>query len=193
MTTVDQAGRVATTLLGNVHTLRRDTYEAMVSAGLLDGEPVELLEGILVEMSPQGSAHHAAVMRLTRLLAPLLTQGYDLSIQSPLSAGASSQPEPDLAVIREGDYSRAHPDRAELVVEVTSSSHAIDLRVKPSVYAAAQVPEYWVVDLPRRQVVVHRTARSAGYETVVVAVSGEELTPVALPTITLAVSAMLEP
>lgn len=193
MTTVTQAGRVATTLLGNVHPLSRATYEAMVEVGLLDGEPVELLEGILVEMSPQGSAHHAAVMRLTRLLAPLLMQGYDLSIQSPLTAGARSQPEPDVAVVRAGDYSRAHPDAAELVVEVTSSSHAIDLRVKPAVYGSAHVPEYWVVDLPRREVVVHRGPRTGGYDEVAVALPGEQLTPVALPMVTLAITAILEP
>ena len=87
----------------------------MVATGVLADEPVELLEGLLIEMGRQGPSHYAAIMRLTRHLA---TARAWLGVQGPLEVKPDSEPEPDLALI-EGEPSSEHlPCRALLVVEV---------------------------------------------------------------------------
>ena len=133
--------------------LTRAQYDALVDTGALDGEPVELLGGVLVEMSPQGDAHARAITRLTRWFVPRLPDPWVLRVQLPLAATEDSEPEPDLAVVVEPPS--GHPSTAALAIEVADSSQRTDLLHKPNLYAAADVDQYWVVDLARREVVVH--------------------------------------
>jgi len=65
----------------------------------------------------------------------------------------------DLAVFERTDPAMTHPSAALLVIEVAVSSRDPDLRLKPAVYAGA-VTEYWVVDLERSCVVVHRNSEA---------------------------------
>ena len=140
--------------------MTRGQYDALVDTGLLEGEPVELLEGVLVQVSPQGEQHTDAVMLLTRCLVPRLPEPWFLRVQSPLAATDRSEPEPDLAVAQR--TVGRHPSTAALVIEVSVSSHRTELSVKAGVYAAA-VTEYWVLDLPAREVVVHTQPGPSGY------------------------------
>ena len=156
---------VASDLLVRRRGLTRTQYDALVDTGVLDGEPVELLGGVLVEVSPQGDAHARAVTRLTRWLVPLLPDPWVLRVQMPLAATADSEPEPDLAVVREPPT--GHPATAALTIEIADSSHRTDLLYKRALYAAAGVDQYWVVDLRRREVVVHfDPGGDVGYGTV---------------------------
>jgi Uma2 family endonuclease len=76
---------------------------------------------------------------------------------------ATSEPQPDLAVI-EADAPRPyHPGTAALVIEVSVSSPRRDLRQKPILYACAGVPLYWVVDLDGSRAVIHSEPGSEGY------------------------------
>ena len=145
--------------------LSRERYEAMVDAGVLEGAPVELLEGVLVEVSPQGPRYGNIIALLNRHLARNLPEPWIVRPQLPLSAGEWSVPEPDLAVaLLDRD---AHPTTAVLAVEVAVSSQRGDLSVKARVYGATGVTQYWVVDVPRREVVVHTGPRPGGYTSVV--------------------------
>ena len=82
-----------------IHRLDVDAYDHMVASGALEGEPVELLEGLLVEvMSPQSPAHAAAIERLTRHLASAHAR---LRVQLPLKVPPDSEPETDLALVAE--------------------------------------------------------------------------------------------
>ena len=141
--------------------MTRTQYDALVDTGLLEGEPIELLEGVLVEMSPQGEEHTDAIMLLNRWLVPRLPEPWFLRVQSPLAATDRSEPEPDLAVAQR--TVGRHPSTAALAIEVAVSSHRTDLLVKARVYAAAAVTEYWVVDVPSREVVVHTEPGPSGY------------------------------
>jgi Uma2 family endonuclease len=77
-----------------------------------------------------------------------------------MDIGPADEPEPDVAVLREykAEYRKRHPtgEETELVVEIADSSLASDLSIKRRLYARAGVPEYWVVDLNNRRLVVHR-------------------------------------
>jgi len=123
----------------------------MAEAGLFAGERVELLDGVIVSMSPQSSRHAAVIHRLWRALARELGGEFTLRAQAPVVLGASSEPEPDLAVCRADtdDYAGAHPTAADLrlVVEVADSSLSYDRGDKSRSYAAAGVPAYWLVNL----------------------------------------------
>lgn len=149
------------------------TYGRMVDSGALDGVPVELLDGLLIEVSPQGPAHAHVITRLTRHLS---SANDWVRVQLPLEVPPDSTPEPDLALV-EGEFLDRHPRTAVLVVEVASSSYAIDSEQKSDIYARAGVPTYWLVDLQRREVVVHTDPLGGAYRTRTVHHRGETLAP----------------
>lgn len=159
---------------GSVRGLRRVEYDALVATGLLDGEPVELLLGALVRMSPQDPLHSDAIARLTTLLVHrVAASGWRVRVQLPLAVTDDSEPEPDFAVVPDVDSSREHPSTAALVVEVSRSSRRMDLGVKAALYAAAGVPDYWVLDVVARTVHVHREPCPSGYGSLVQVSEGE--------------------
>jgi Uma2 family endonuclease len=138
----------------------------MVASGGFDEDArIELIEGYVVDMSPRTPQHENAISWLLDWLIDQLDRSrFQVRVAAPLTIGGS-EPEPDLAVIERAPAKPAHPSRALLVIEVAVSSRDRDLRLKPRVYAPA-VDEYWVVDLERRCVVVHRGAAAHGYQDV---------------------------
>lgn len=175
----------------SVRPLRRSEYERLVEQGCFEGEPIELLWGSLVRMSPQRSKHAATVQKLTRalVLAAAKDDRASIRVQSPFAATDDSEPEPDLAAVPFGDYEDAHPRRALLIVEVAETSVRAD-RAKAAIYAAAQVPEYWIVNLVDRVVEVHDAPDGATgrYGSVRVLGPDETLDAKALPGLELAVA-----
>jgi Uma2 family endonuclease len=115
-------------------------YHRMVDAGVFDeDERLELLEGMVVAMAPQGIPHVKAITTLARLMWRV-TEGTDLEVrpQNPLTL-ARSEPEPDLAITEtRARWPRGrHPETALLVVEVASDSLRRDLGPKVAIYAEA--------------------------------------------------------
>jgi Uma2 family endonuclease len=143
-----------------IHRLDVETYGRMVASGALEGEPVELLEGLLVEMSPQGPAHAEVIMRLTRHMAN--AQAW-LRVQLPMEILPDSTPEPDLALATEKPPVGHHPNGALLVVEVAVTLHRVARSEKARLYAQAGVPTYWVVDVPGKTVEVRTDPSLKGY------------------------------
>jgi Uma2 family endonuclease len=176
-----------------IRPLLRAEYDFLVDAGLLEGEPVELLEGRLVLVSPEGPQHASTQMRLTRLLTLALGERAWVRTGNPLAASEVSEPEPDVAVIDPGDYDSMHPATARLVVEISSSSIRKDRLVKPTIYAAAGIPEYWIVDLPADSVTVLRDPRAGGYATAQSYGRGTCIALLAFPDVVLEVDAFLPP
>jgi Uma2 family endonuclease len=151
-----------------VRPLKRVEFEKLVSLGHLIDEPVELLGGAIVEMSPQGTRHAAALGNLTMALGRVVGEGITIRVQMPFAAGDESLPEPDLAVVPNGDYRDAHPTRALLLVEVSDTSLRKDRLVKGPLYAQAGVPEYWIVNLAENRVEVHAHPLGGVYSTVTI-------------------------
>ena len=106
--------------------LRRHEYERMIDAGLFRDERIELIQGVIVEMSPQNMPHSGAIQVLTRLLVPPLVGRSDIRVQLPFAAGDDSLPEPDLALVEPMYFGKAHPDRAFLIIEVADASLKFD-------------------------------------------------------------------
>lgn len=135
--------------------LRRVEYDKLIELGYFQDERIELLEGLLVRMSPPNPPHSSTVQKLTALLVPPLLGRASVRIQDPFAALELSQPQPDVAVVPLDEYATAHPERAYLVIEVAESSLALDRSVKLRIYAQSSVPEYWIVNLVEGHVEVY--------------------------------------
>ena len=128
-----------------------DRYHEMIDAGILtEDDPVELLEGWLVEKMPKNPPHRRATRRLRLVLERILPSGWFVDIQEPITT-LDSEPEPDAAVIRgdEDRYADRHPGPEDLalVVEVSAATLQRDRTLKLRIYARASVPVYWIVNL----------------------------------------------
>lgn len=147
--------------------LRRAEYDVLVDQGVLGPDDrMQLLEGELVEMSPQKPPHAGMVERLTEVLVPALVGRYRVRVQLPLAAGEYSEPEPDVAVVPADESRERHPERAVLVIEVAHETVRLDLGRKARIYAAAGVPEYWVIDVHANVVHVHTEPSPDGYSSI---------------------------
>jgi Uma2 family endonuclease len=137
----------------------RAEYDRLIDVGVfLPDEPLELLGGELIVGEPQESAHYTAIGLVEDALRAALQPGWLVRSQGPLELDDESEPEPDVAVTR-GDrrsYSRRHPSRPALVVEVADSSLAFDREHKGGLYARARVDDYWIVNLVDRVVEIYR-------------------------------------
>jgi len=137
-------------------------YYRAAEAGIFrPDERLELVAGRVIEkLSPQGRLHAAAVTRTARALRKAFGDGFEVRVQAPVRLAEESEPEPDLAVVlaREDDYSAGHPGPSEiaLIVEVSDSSLAFDRGGKLAVYAAAKLPEYWILNLVDHRLEVHK-------------------------------------
>ncbi|HEV3000245.1 MAG TPA: Uma2 family endonuclease [Solirubrobacteraceae bacterium] len=149
-----------------VRPLTADEVMRMVEAGVLgEDEPVELLHGVLTAVSPKSAEHGSVVARLVRWLVESDPERLlDIRIGHPLLVpDSTSLPEPDVLVTAASAPGNRHPTTALLVVEVAVSSLRIDTTIKAPLYAAADVPEYWIVDVAGRRLDVFTDPTPDGY------------------------------
>lgn len=171
------------------HRLDADRYSRIVESGALDGQRVELIDGIILEMSPQSPEHSAVIARLNKHFASAVAY---VHVQLPIRVAADSVPEPDVAIVDEPPSPTHHPTTALLVVEVAHSSHALDRGRKSELYAAAGIPTYWLVDIPARTVELRTDPAPAGYRTLRTLESGGVLPSPCAGVADLAVDELLE-
>jgi len=167
-------------------------YEHMVETGAFAGKfqkRIELLRGEIRMMSPIGIAHSQAVIRIT----DWSYQSVDLSkimirVQTALRIPTTdSEPEPDLAWVKQKGYDDQHPEPEDvvLIVEVADSSLDTDRTEKLAIYAEARIAEYWIVNLIDRPIEVCRRPRNTTYHDEQVYRQDEVLAPLAQPTASL--------
>jgi Uma2 family endonuclease len=149
----------------------REEYHRMGEVGILTHrDRVELIRGEIVEKLPQGRRHHAFIDNLNRLLVTRLANRAIVSVQMPVVLADDTEPEPDLALYRRRTppykEREAHAEDVLLVIEVAETSLAYDRSTKLALYAAAGIPEYWVVDCVAESVEVHRAPQGDGYRDV---------------------------
>ena len=142
----------------------------MVRAGwLLEGEPVELIEGVLVRKDrsasgesrmTHGKRHSSAIAMLRRLDRLLGGDDCHLRSQLPVTLSATSEVEPDGAIVvgRDDAYQKQHPAPSDVlvVIEVADSSLAFDRGTKQRLYATAAIPIYVIVNLVEAHIEVYR-------------------------------------
>ncbi|HZO95613.1 MAG TPA: Uma2 family endonuclease [Candidatus Baltobacteraceae bacterium] len=178
------------------HSFSVAEFDLMVESGAFsDDARIELIEGELIDMPPPNPPHAASVASLQEALTIALHDRAHVRAQAPLTVGALSQPEPDLAVVRvaKDRYFERHPKAADAfaVIEVSSSSLAIDRGVKLRMYGRARIPEYWIVDLRAEVVEAYREPHDLGYGATTVYRRGDMLALQAFPHATLRVDDVL--
>ncbi len=141
-----------------VHKWTRDEYYKMAEYGLFEGKRVELIEGEIIEMAAMKSTHATSVSLLARELNKFFDKGFDVRNQLPLSFGKSNEPEPDFAIVKGEirDFAKAHPKKAELIIEISDSTLSYDRNFKAKLYAKNKIQDYWILDVNGRRLEVYR-------------------------------------
>jgi Uma2 family endonuclease len=149
----------------------RGEVEQMLDAGLFAGQRFELIDGDLIDKMGQNPPHSHALRLLHDWLVKIFG-GTRVQMQQPIEAAPAererSLPEPDLSVLAEikNDYAKRHPRGNELLlaIEVADTTVRYDATAKRDLYARAGVPEYWVLDIPGRRLIVHRRLSQGQFE-----------------------------
>ncbi len=176
----------------------REQYVEFHNRGFFRDRRVQLIFGEIIEMPKQKWPHVAGCRKTADRLRTIFAGSGWVSEQSPLPF-ADSAPEPDVWVVP-GRFEDCtdHPTTALLVVEVSDSTLAFDLTTKAELYATSGVPEYWVLDVSGRQLVVHRDPQplaaalgAVAYQSRVTLAATDSVSPLHAPIVTLAIADLL--
>ena len=132
--------------------IRFREFLAMSEAGVFPpDERLELLDGEICTVAAAGHRHIVVTKETCDAINDQVRHACFVVSQSNLELSDWSGPEPDVAVFRgpKSQYEEriaTHAD-ALLLVEVSHSTLADDLERKVPLYAAAGIPEVWVLDL----------------------------------------------
>lgn len=176
------------------HSISRTEYERMVEAGVFHPMArLELLDGKIVEMPPQGSSHAAAVDLVEAALRAAFTSDYYVRGQKPLAIDDVSEPEPDVVVVKGAirDFVGHHPRTAVLVVEVSETTLRYDKERRGAAYARNAIPEYWVLNLKDRVLEVYREPDYDLYADRKVLTANDFISPLSAPESRIVVAELL--
>ena len=174
--------------------LSRVEYDRAVEAGAFEPDArLELIDGDLNTMTPEGSRHAAVMDIVAHHLQQVFGSEFYVRIQHPLAVDDYSEPEPDIAIVRGAahDFLDAHPTAAVLIVEISNESLPYDRTVKQRLYARCRIPEYWILALPDACLEVYREPAEDGYRSVTRYVAGDHVAPLARPDARIAVDDLL--
>jgi Uma2 family endonuclease len=136
-------------------------YYKLAEVGILQPwERVELIEGHILRMAPISEPHATIVDRLTQLFVIQSQNRFLVRVQGPIRLDGrqgANEPQPDV-VLFDPRAAGHHPTPTDiyLIVEVMHSSTHRDLIDKRELYLQFQIPEFWIVDVVKREVRIHR-------------------------------------
>jgi Uma2 family endonuclease len=170
-------------------------YHQMIAAGILSDRRVELLNGEIIEMPPEGEPHAYYSRTSAKYLEQLLGDRAEVLQGKPITIPATqSEPEPDIAVVQPlgREYLRHHPYPGNVfwLIEFSNTSLKKDTDPKAKAYAAAGIPEYWIVNLQNMTLIVMRDLRDGRYQSAVTLTTGT-VTPIAFPDVSVSMQRLL--
>lgn len=178
-----------------------EEYYRMADLGFFRDQHVELVDGEIIEMPPQGEPHGVSILLAGRELGRAFGDGYVIRPQLPLRTGVSDEPEPDIAVVSgniRDTLKTGRPRSAVLVVEVAVTTLQFDLGEKAEIYAGAGIEDYWVIDVENRRLHVHRKtipdtamSRQRRYSQIEILGEHESVTPLAMPNSSIRIADLL--
>jgi Uma2 family endonuclease len=144
-----------------------EQWHRLVETGVLAGQNVELLEGEIIEMSPEGVPHSFCNQSLADYLRDLLKEKAIVNERYPITLD-NSEPQPDIAIIQlpRDIYSQHHPypENIYLLIEISNSTLQFDRTTKAAIYARNNIQEYWIVDLINKVLIVHTIPQENSYQ-----------------------------
>ena len=143
-----------------------EEWHELVDSGLLEGKSIEFLEGEIIEVSPEGVEHSYTNDSVVKYLRSVLADIADVKESHPITLD-NSEPEPDIAIVRlpESIYRNHHPYPQDIycLIEISNRTLIKDLNQKIITYARNGIPEYWVIDLVNKKLIVHTQVNDRGY------------------------------
>jgi Uma2 family endonuclease len=173
-------------------------YYKMAEAGVLrEDERVELIEGEIIKMSPQGPKHASSGSRAGEWFLRNLMDRVIVRMQLPVHLDDNSEPEPDivLALPNESYYSDHHPTPKEIlmIMEVSDSTLAFDRARKSRIYAQAGITQYCLLNLQTRELEDYRQPGRDGYRSKQTYSESESFKLAAFPQVAVKVADLLPP
>lgn len=172
-------------------------YHQMIEAGILALRQVELINGTILEMPPEGVEHSSYSWNLADYLRDLLRGRALVREGKPITLfNSNSEPQPDLAIVREprSRYLQHHPYPEDIyfLVEVSKSTLFFDTGEsatdKPSLYASAGINEYWVVNVNKNSLIVYRNPQQGRYQKRFELLGTAKIFPLAFPDVELTIA-----
>lgn len=173
-----------------------DQYYRMIELGMLnDYEKAEIIEGELIGKIPFGNRHAACVEKLNEILRDKLGESIFLHNQQPIKFDDFNEPEPDLAILKRREnfhiQDKPTPKDVLILIEVSDSTLKYDRKVKRSLYAEAEIPEVWIINLPNDIIEVHQKPSVGIYQLAKIFKRGEILASEVLPGLSIAAAEIL--
>ena len=146
-----------------------EEYHLMAEVGILtEMDRVELIRGEIIKMSPIGKRHAYVVDVLNRLFGMQLKEDVVVRIQNPIDIELYSEPEPDVVLAKPPirTYMDKHPESSDilLLIEVADSTLQKDREIKIPLYAEAEIPAVWIVNLKDSQIEAYEGPRAGSYK-----------------------------
>ena len=168
-------------------------FHQMAESGILpENERVELIRGEMIDMSPIGRRHAGCVNILVNLLIQLLGKRIILAPQNPVELNETSEPQPDIALLkpRPDFYRNSHPQPEDifLLIEVADTTVKYDREMKIPLYAEANIPEVWLVDVNQEIIEVYRNSLEGIYQDVQKLTKNQILSTLAFPDVSIHLS-----
>lgn len=173
-------------------------YHKMIKAGVLcEDNRVELLEGVIIKMSPKSKRHAAATDRVAKIFLTTFGDRAIVRNQNPILLNDDSEPEPDIALLapQEKEYSDRLPQAADVlaILEVSDTTLKFDRETKAIAYAKAGIKQYLVMNVRGREIVDMREPSPEGFRFARVLRADERFNIVAFPEIEITVGDLLPP
>jgi Uma2 family endonuclease len=171
-----------------------DEYEQMIQVGILtEDDRVELIGGEIVAIGPIGPRHVDSVGILSRLLTFAMPGDVLVLVQSPVRLPNATEPEPDIALVRFARYRSALPGPGDIftLIEVSDTTRDYDRNTKLPLYAAAGIPEAWLVDIAANRIERHTEPAADGYQLVRHFGRGTAVESTIIPTLAIPVDEVL--
>jgi hypothetical protein len=137
-----------------------ELFQKVAELGFFEGRRAMLVDGVIYEEGAESPAHCCARSLVADAFYNAFAGGH-LRQRLSLVLGDATHLFPDVCIVPGGirDYSSAHPTTAMFVVEIADLSLLMDTTTKAGLYAAASIPDYWVLDIVNRQLHVFRDPR----------------------------------
>jgi Uma2 family endonuclease len=142
--------------------MTRKWYHFLDGLSAFERMRVELLEGSIFVMPRLDAWLAYPIQEMNSLLVRALPDHLVVRTQLPIAPDdEESEPEPDFAIVPDGEGREV--TSALLAIEIAKTSLRDDLQRKARIYARAGIPEYWVVDVKKRELIVHRSPSGERY------------------------------
>lgn len=172
-----------------------DEFYKMFELGFVkDFEHAEIIDGELIKKMPIGDRHAAIVNFLNRFFARNLSDEILVSVQNPVRISDYHEPEPDIALSDLTKYDgKRHPRAAEvlLLVEVSDTTLDYDRNRKLPLYAEAEIPEVWLINVQNETVEIHTEPRGGVFSLIRVLRRGDVLESESVPNLHIEVDNIL--